>query len=145
MVMLLALENAELKAALLESRRELADARARIIGASDRGRRELERDLHDGAQQRLTTIQIKLRTLQESASREDLARQLESISMEVEQAIDELRALAHGMYPAVLRDQGLAAAVRSLAIRAPIPVRVVDQGIGRSSAAVEAAVYFCTL
>lgn len=143
--MLLALENAELKSALLESRRELADARARIIGAGDRGRRELERDLHDGAQQRLTTIQVKLRMAEDSAPDEDLARQLQSISTEVEQAVDELRSLAHGIYPAVLRDHGVAAAVRSVAIRAPIPVCVVDEAIERSPAAVEAAVYFCTL
>ena len=65
--MRLALENAELKAALGESRRELVDARARIIRASDAARRKLERDLHDGAQQRLTAIQIKLRMAQEAS------------------------------------------------------------------------------
>ena len=72
MVMRLALENAELNAALRESRGELVDARARIIVASDRARRTLERDLHDGAQQRLTAIQIKLEMAQECALDEDL-------------------------------------------------------------------------
>ena len=139
----LARENAELKAALRESRRELIDARARIIGASDRARRMLERDLHDGAQQRLTAIQIRLRMAQEAAVDEDLTRQLESISVDAKLAVAELRALARGIYPAALRDRGLADAVRSLAISAPIPVGVIDQGIGRSSAVVEAAVYFC--
>ena len=139
----LALENAELKAGLRESRRELVDARARIIRASDRARRKLERDLHDGAQQRLTAIQIKLGIAQESVLDEDLASQLESISVDVELAVDELRALARGIYPAVLKDRGLADAVRSLAISAPIPVEVIDNGTGRWSGPVEAAIYFC--
>jgi signal transduction histidine kinase len=143
--MLLSLENAELSSALRQSRSALVDARARIIRASDRGRRKLERDLHDGAQQRLTTMQIKLGLAQERALDGDLARQLESISAELELAVEELRALARGIYPAVLRDQGLADAVRSLAIRAPIPTDVIDEGIGRCPAPVEAAVYFCTL
>ena len=143
--MLLAFENAGLKAALRESRRELVDARARIIQASDRGRRELERDLHDGAQQRLTAIQIRLRLAQERAVDEDLARQLESISADLEFAVDELRDLARGIYPSVLSDLGLADAVRSLVIRAPIQIGVIDEGIGRCPAPVEAAVYFCAL
>ena len=91
----------------------------------------------------MTAIQIRLRIAQESVLDEDLAGQLESISVDAELAVDELRALARGIYPAVLRDHGLGAAVRSLAIRAPIPVGVVDKRIGRCSAVVEAAVYFC--
>jgi signal transduction histidine kinase len=141
--MLLAHENAELKAALRESRRELVDARARITRASDRARRKLERDLHDGAQQRLTAILIKLRMSQESAVDVDQVRQLESIRVEVELAVDELRALARGMYPVVLSERGVAGAIRLVAISAPIPVGVIDTGIGRCSASVEAAVYFC--
>jgi signal transduction histidine kinase len=143
--MRLALENAELKVALRQSRRELVDAHARITRASDEGRRQLERDLHDGAQQRLTAIAIKLGLAQEAALDQDLARQLESISADLEVAIDELRDLACGIYPAVLSDHGLVAAVRALAIRAPMPVGVIDEGIGRRSAPVEVAVYFCTL
>jgi signal transduction histidine kinase len=139
----LALENAELKAALRESRRELVDARARIIRASDAARRKLERDLHDGAQQRLTAIQIKLGIAQEASLDDDLARRLESIRGDVELAVDELRALARGIYPAVLTECGLADAVRSLAIGAPVPVGVIDKGVRRCSALVEAAVYFC--
>lgn len=144
LVALLARENAELNVALTESRRELARAHARIIGAADRERRKLERDLHDGAQQRLVTIQIKLQMAQESAL-PDVGRQLASISTDLELAVDELRALARGIYPAVLTDQGLAAAVRSMATRAPIRVGVIDEGIGRFSAPVEAAIYFCVL
>ncbi len=143
MMILLSAENVGLKAALRQSRRELAHARARIIGAGDRGRLMLERDLHDGAQQRLTAIQIKLRRVQDHALPADQATQLESIVTDVELAVVELRDLARGIYPAVLRDQGLAEAVRSLAIRAPVPVTVLDEGVGRLSATVEAAVYFC--
>ena len=143
--MLLALENAQLNAALRQSRHALVDARARIMRASDRGRRKLERDLHDGAQQRLTMIQIKVGRAQERTLDEDLARQLESISADLELAVEELRALARGIYPTVLRDQGLADAVRSLAMRTPIPTDVIDEGVGRCSAPVEEALYFCTL
>src|ERR1700744_1054710 len=139
----LAHENAELKAALRESRRDLVDARARIIGASDQARRELERDLHDGAQQRLTAVLIKLRMSADSAADVEQARQLDSIRVEVELAVDELRALARGIHPAGLSERGLASAIRLVAISAPVPVGVIDKGIGRCSAIVETAVYFC--
>jgi signal transduction histidine kinase len=145
MMMRLALENAELNVALRESRRELVDARARITRVSDQARRTLERDLHDGAQQRLTAIAIRLGLAQDRVLDQDLARQLESIRADLELAADELQDLARGIYPALLSDRGLADAVRSLAIRAPLPVSVIDEGIGRWSAEVEAAVYFCTL
>jgi signal transduction histidine kinase len=144
LVAILARENAELNAALDESRRELARAYARIIAVADRERRKLERDLHDGAQQRLVAIQIKLQMAQESAL-PDVGRQLASMSRELELAVEELRALARGIYPAVLTDKGLAAAVRSLATRAPISVGVIDEGTGRFSAPIEVAVYFCVL
>ena len=89
----------------------------------------------------MTAIQIRLRIAQESGLDEDLARQPESISVDAEFAVDELRELARGIYPAVLRDLGLGDAVRSLAIRGPIQIGVIDKRIGRYSAAVEAAVY----
>ncbi len=144
-MLLLAIENANLNATWEESLRQLADARARIIDASDVGRRRLERDLHDGAQQRLTAIQVKLGLAQEATRDPDLARQLESISQEAARAIDDLRTLARGIYPAVLRDYGLGDALRVVAREAPIPVRVVDEGIGRCPEPVEGAIYFCSL
>ena len=150
-VALLALENAELDAAwrnsleeLAASRDELADSRARLVDATDTERRKLERDLHDGAQQRLVTIQLGLRLAWEQANG-DLAAELEALSAEAGEAVEELRTLAQGIYPTVLRESGLADALRSVAMRAPIPVRVVDSGIGRCSAPVEAAIYFCSL
>jgi signal transduction histidine kinase len=140
---LLALEHTELEAAQRESLRELAESRERLVNASDRERRKLERDLHDGAQARLTSIQIRLDVARETVADDRLAGELNAISLEATAAIDELRTLSHGIYPTVLRSMGLVAALKSLAMRATIPVIVADEGIGRCSAAVEAAIYFC--
>jgi signal transduction histidine kinase len=133
---------------LLENTRlveELRASRSRIVEAADRERLRLEQDLHDGAQQRLMSIQIKLRLAQRCVDREDLAKELDSISVDAQEAVDELRTLAHGIYPPVLRDRGLADALGSIALRAPIPIRVASVGVGRCSPAVEAAIYFCSL
>jgi signal transduction histidine kinase len=133
---------------LLENTRlveELRASRARIVEAADHERLRLEQDLHDGAQQRLMSIQIRLRLAQRRVEREDLAKELDSISIEAQEAVDELRTLAHGIYPPVLRDRGLADALRSIALRATIPIRVANNGVGRCSPAVEAAIYFCSL
>jgi signal transduction histidine kinase len=142
-IALLALEHTELEAAQKESLRYLADSRARLVKASDRERRKLERDLHDGAQARLTSIQIRLELAREMAADERLAEELDAIGLDASAAIHELRSLSHGIYPTVLRSRGLVAALRSLAMRATIPIAVTDGGIGRCSAAVEAAIYFC--
>jgi signal transduction histidine kinase len=142
-IALLALEHTELEAAQKESLRRLAESRARLVKASDRERRKLERDLHDGAQARLTSIQIRLELAREMAADERLAEELDAIGLDASAAIDELRSLSHGIYPTVLRSRGLVAALRSLAMRATIPIAVTDGGIGRCSAAVEAAIYFC--
>jgi signal transduction histidine kinase len=124
---------------------ELRESRARIVETVDRERRRLEQDLHDGAQQRLVAVQVRIRLLQEQTADEDLARQLEAIGVDAEEAIDDLRTLAHGIYPPLLRDRGLADALRSLAMRSPVPIEVTDEGIGRCSAPVEAATYFCSV
>lgn len=139
----LALEHVELEAAQRESRNDLIDSRARLVETSDRERRRLERDLHDGAQQRLTAIQVRLRMAMERAEDERLVEQLEAISRDAEAAVDELRELSHGIYPTVLRSAGPVMALRALAMRTPIPVAVADGGIGRCSSSVEAAIYFC--
>ena len=142
-VALLALEHAELEAAQKESLRELADSRARLTEASDRERRRLERDLHDGAQHRLTAVQAKLQSAIEKIDDERLAVELEGVSRDATAAVEELRTLSHGIYPTVLRSAGPAMALRSLAMTATIPIVVVDEGLGRSSSSVEAAIYFC--
>jgi len=133
---------------LLENARlvdELQASRSRIVETGERERRRIERDLHDGAQQRLMMIQVKLRLARDRAEGNDLAEQLEAIGVDAATAVEELRTLARGIYPTVLRDLGLADALRSLATRTPIPIRVLDEGIGRRSPAIEAAIYFCSL
>ena len=132
---------------LLENTRlvdELRTSHLRIVETADRERRRLERDLHDGAQQRLMAVQIKLRMAQERIEDERVVAQLETIAAEAAEAVDELRTLAHGIYPPVLRSGGLVKALRSLAMRAPIAISVTDEGIGRCSPAVDAAIYFCS-
>ena len=141
---LLAAENTELDRAWNASLRELEASRARLTQASDRERRKLERDLHDGAQQRLMAIQIKLRLAKDQTSDPRLADDLEAIGADAEQAVEELRTLAHGIYPPVLRSYGLTEALRSFSRSAPIEVAVRDDGIGRCPRTVEAAIYFCS-
>ncbi len=133
---LLLLENARLV-------QELRRSHLRMVETADRERRRLERNLHDGAQQRLIGLQIKLRLAQEEVEDERLGAQLEGIGVEAAEAVDELRTLAHGIYPRVLRTAGLVRALHALAIRAPVPISFSDEGFGRCSPSVEAAIYFC--
>jgi signal transduction histidine kinase len=134
--------------ALLENNRlveELRASRARIVETAESERLRLERDLHDGAQQRLMAIQVKLALAQQRASDAELAARIEEIRADAAEAIEELRALSHGIYPSALRDGGLADGLRSLAMRASIVISVNDEGIGRCASAIEAALYFCAL
>jgi signal transduction histidine kinase len=124
---------------------ELQASRARIVESVDQERHRLERDLHDGAQQRLTTIQLKLAVASEEADHAVLREELEELAAETAAAASELRAVAHGIYPPLLHDAGVAPALRAVAARAPIRVRMIDRGIGRATAGVELAVYYCTL
>jgi signal transduction histidine kinase len=131
---------------LLENTRlleELRASRGRIVSAAEQERRRIERDLHDGAQQRLVAIQIRLNLARDLADTEDLAKQIDATQRDAFGALEEIRALAHGIYPAVLRELGLAAALRDLSSSSPVPVEVTDEGIGRSSDEIEAAIYFC--
>ena len=134
---LMMLENARLVA-------ELHASRARIVETAEQERRRLERDLHDGAQQRLMAIRIRLGLVAASLDDPKLAAQLDAIGTQSEEAIEDLRALAHGIYPPTLRDFGLGSALRTFAMTAPTPaMEVDDEGIGRCSPTVEAAIYFC--
>jgi len=138
----LALENARLQAALRAQLVELRESRARIVRAGDDERRRLERDLHDGAQQRLLALGMGLQMLH--AHVDPSARELLAESEnELQHAVRELRELAHGIHPAALTDNGLADAVRTLAQRAPVPITVeIDERTGRLPQHVETAAYF---
>jgi signal transduction histidine kinase len=133
-----ALENERLQAELRAQLAELRESRSRIVRAGDEERRRLERDLHDGAQQRLLGIGMALQLLRAQGHDEALLDETES---EVKAALAELRELARGIHPAVLTDQGLAAAVRTLAERSPVPVDV-EADDERLPGEVETAVYF---
>jgi signal transduction histidine kinase len=120
---------------------ELRDSRARIVGAGDVERRRLERDLHDGAQQRLVALAVNLRLTSETLGPDGRAA-LEEAVTELQQALSELRELARGIHPAVLSDQGLRPALEALVGRTPLPVDLVRAPAERLPAAVEAAAYF---
>jgi signal transduction histidine kinase len=138
----LALENERLQAEARAQLEDLRSSRARIIEAGDAERRRLERDLHDGAQQRLVGLSLGLRLLRSRLGADEdgrLAARLDDAEAELGRAIAELRQLAHGIHPAVLSDEGLAAAVEALAEEAP--VRIVDLPQERFSPAVETAAY----
>ena len=121
---------------------ELRESRARIVRAGDEERRRLERDLHDGAQQRLLALGMGLQLLHghvDPAAQELLTES----DHELQEALRELRELAQGIHPAALTDNGLADAVRTLAQRAPVAVTVdVDEHTGRLPGHVETAAYF---
>ena len=143
----MALENQRLSAKVESSLAEVGESRARILASGDRERRRIERDLHDGAQQRLVALRIKLELTEDVLRRdpESGLEKLHALGGEVDQTLDEIRSLARGVYPALLADQGLAEALRAAAMRAPVPARVHSNGIGRYPQEVESAVYFCCL
>jgi signal transduction histidine kinase len=140
----LALENERLQAELRAQLTELRASRARIVTAGDAERRRLERDLHDGAQQRLLGLGLALQLVRSELGEEanGATEVLDEAEAELGAAIEELRELARGIHPAVLTEQGLAPALRTLAARSPLPVLITDMPDERFSAPVEAAAYF---
>jgi signal transduction histidine kinase len=142
---LLSLESGRLESELQSKIEALRRSRDRIVAAGETERRRIERDLHDGAQQRLMAIQVKLGLAAERTADDELAAQLEAIRLDVADAVEELRTLSHGIYPSVLLERGVGDALRSIAMTAPLGIRVTDDGLGRCSASVETAIYFCAL
>jgi signal transduction histidine kinase len=140
----LAIENARLQAELRAQLAEVRASRARIVEAGDAERRRIERDLHDGAQQRLLAIRLALRLARERADRDDAELQtlLSEADEELIAGLDDLRSLAGGIHPAVLTDEGLPAALAMLARRSTVPVELHAVPAERLPAALEAAVYF---
>jgi signal transduction histidine kinase len=143
----IALDNHRLVAQVRSSLREVQESRARILATADEERRRIERDLHDGAQQRLVALRIKLELAEELVLRDPgRGRELlHEIGDETEEALEDVRSLAHGVYPALLTQRGLVDALRDAALRSPIPVELDASGIGRYSPEVESAAYFCCL
>jgi len=139
-----ALENERLQAELRLQLGEARSSRARIVRAGDEERRRLERDLHDGAQQRLLGLGLALQLARARLGTEadGAAELLAEAEAELRAALDELRELARGIHPAVLTEQGLSAALRSLAARSPVPVTIAEAPEGRLPGPVEAAAYF---
>jgi len=150
----LALHNVSLDTALQASLDELKErnaelqaSRARIVAAADASRREIERNLHDGAQQHLVALAVKLGLAGRIAADDPASVKLMLAEMkdEVQATVTEVRELAHGIYPPLLRDHGLGEALRNAANRATLPTTVDVQTDRRFGAEAEAAVYFCCL
>lgn len=150
----LALHNVELDSALQKSlaelrqqAEELQESRARIVAASDAARRQIERNLHDGAQQHLVALAVNVRLARKLAETDPdgSLEIMDQLGEGLQNAIQELRALAHGIYPPLLADRGIDEALRSAAGRAALPARIEAAGLARYSPEVEAAVYFCCL
>src|SRR5947207_927395 len=139
----IAVENGRLQAELRARLEELRGSRARVIAAGQRERQRLERNLHDGAQQRLIALSLELSLLEQKlGDRPDATARLEQARSEIALSLEELRAVARGIHPAVLSGHGLAVALESLAGGAAVPTRLVVEIDGRLPESVEVAAYY---
>jgi signal transduction histidine kinase len=140
------LERQRLDLALAASAEDVVASRKRLAGAADGARRKIERDLHDGAQQHLVALRVKLELAREALERDpDATEVVADLGPEVDEIIEEVRSLARGIYPALLASDGLGEALRAAGRRSPLPVSVSAEGIGRFAPETESAVYFCCL
>jgi len=131
---------------VLENER-LRRSRARLTAGAERERRRIERDLHDGAQQRLVALRIELELAEELVRRDPVrgADRLRELEQEVDEALEELRTLAHGVYPPLLADRGLPEALRAATARSGLTIELHAHEVARYPPEVESAVYFCCL
>lgn len=144
----LALRNLQLTEDLRDRVDELAASRRRIVTVQDETRRKLERDLHDGAQQRLVALKIKLgigSSMAEKAGLTDVKAMIDTVRDETDYTIDSVRDFARGIYPPLLEAEGLGQALKAQARKMPIPVTVQAAGLGRYPKDQEATIYFCVL
>src|SRR5436190_8945061 len=141
------LDNQRLAAEAAASLAEVSRSRARIAASAERERRRIERDLHDGAQQRLVALRIELELAEELVVRDPArgAARLRELEGDVEEALEELRTLAHGVYPPLLSQRGLPDALKAATARSSIPVKLEAHAVERYSPEAESAVYFCIL
>ena len=142
--------DAALRASLEQLRHQAADlqaSRGRLVAAADGERRRIERNLHDGAQQHLVGLAVKVRLLEHLAERDPARAKtlMQELSGDVSAAIDELRSLAHGIYPPLLSTSGLGEALAAACRRAPISASLEAEVVGRHPPEVETAIYFCCL
>jgi signal transduction histidine kinase len=140
-------ERQRLDAALTASLEDVAASRKRLASTADSARRKIERDLHDGAQQHLVALRVKLGLAHEALERnpEDAAEMVDSLGPEVDEIIEEVRSLAHGIYPPLLASAGLGEALRAAGRHSSLPVTISADGVGRLVSEIESAVYFCCL
>lgn len=140
----LALDNERLRAEVRAQLREVRESRQRIVAAADAERRRVERNIHDGAQQRLLTLGLALRRAQRHIDddRADATRLLKEATAELDAALQDLRSLAQGVHPAILTDEGLSPAVQALADRCPVPTELVSSIDERLPVEVETTAYF---
>ena len=143
----LVLRNVRLTGELQARLEELRAAQKRLVAAQDEARRRLERNIHDGAQQRLVALSVKLRLAQSLVAKDpaETGRMLEQLQTETTETLEDLRDLARGIYPPLLADKGLVAALEAQARRSVVPVEFHPDGAGRYPQEVEAAVYFSVL
>ncbi len=139
----MALANAGLQAELRARVNELRQSRARIVEIGDAERRRLERNLHDGAQQRLLSVALGLRLVEARLADHPAEAELVAGSrLELEGSLQELREIAHGIHPAVVSDHGLAVALEAVVARSAVPVRLTMDVDGRLPEPIEAAIYY---
>jgi len=143
----LVMRNVTLTEQLLDNIEQLRASRQRLVAAQDEERRKLERNLHDGAQQQIVALTIKLRLLAQLVDRdtEEAKSMAAQLQTDATDALEELRDLARGIYPPLLADQGLVAALQSQARKSIVPVAIEADGVGRYPRETEAAVYFSCL
>ena len=143
----LVLKNVGLTADLQRRLDELRASRQRLVSAQDAERRRLERNLHDGAQQHLVALKVKLGLAEMIALKdpEKAKATLQQLKADADEALETLRDLARGIYPPLLAEKGLPTALESQARKATVPVAVDADGVGRYPQELEAAVYFCVL
>jgi signal transduction histidine kinase len=144
----LTLQNRLLTERLNNRVEELRESRRRLVALQDETRRKLERDLHDGAQQQLVALKVKLglsRMIAEKDGASQTVALLREMSEESDDVVEALRSFARGVYPPLLEAEGLAAAVAAQARRSPFPVTMETDTIGRYSRDIEATIYFCVI
>jgi signal transduction histidine kinase len=143
----LVMRNVALTEQLMDHIEQLRASRQRLVSAQDEERRRLERNLHDGAQQQLVALAVKLRLAEQLADRDPakVKEQLAALQSETGDALENLRDLARGIYPPLLADKGLVAALESQARKSVVPVTIEANGVGRYPQEAEAAVYFSCL